>query len=180
MSSKSTFVTALAWVFIVGAGFASFASIMQVIMASIMFSGDELQSTPEDAPDTARFIQQYFIFFVYGFCAVTIFTFVTSIALLKRKNWARLAFIGILAFGVLWQVGGLFLQFSMFTEFNDAQSEDGFEEFDRVFNIIRWFTVFISILVASLLLWCIKKLTSLPIKNEFTLHNLEASSGSGF
>ncbi len=85
MESRSTFVTVLAWLFIVGSGFATFVSIMQVIMVSTMFSGDEFRSIPEDAPTMAKIMSKYFHFFIYGFFALAIFTFTSAIALLKRK-----------------------------------------------------------------------------------------------
>ncbi len=171
MESKSTFVTVLAWIFIIGAGFSFFVSIMQVIMVSTMFSGEEFRSMPENAPAFAKFMHQYFYLFVYGFCALTLFTFVTSIALLKRKNWARLAFIAILAFGILWQVGGFIMQSTMFSQLPKMPSGEGFENFERMSNIIRWFSVVIAIGISGLFIWVIKKLTTQPIIGEFTLNN---------
>ncbi len=171
MESRSTFVSVLAWIFIIGAGFGSIVGIMQVIMVSTMFSGEEFSSMPEDAPAFAKIMQQYFYYFVYGFFAVTLFTFVSSIALLKRKNWARLAFVVILTFGVLWQVGSLFLQFYMFSEFPKMPTHEGFEDFERMHNIMRWFTAVIAIGISGLFIWIIKKLTTQPIISEFTLNN---------
>ncbi len=117
MESRSTFVTVLAWIFIVGAGFASLISVIQVIMVSSMFIGDEFRSIPDDAPVMENFMSGYFHLVVYGFFLLSLFIFVSSIALLKRKNWARLSFIVILSFGVLWQVGGLIMHFLCFRNF---------------------------------------------------------------
>ena len=177
MESRSTFVTVLAWIFIVGSGFASFVSVMQVIMVSTMFSGDELRSLPDDAPAMAKFMAQYFHLFIYGFCALSFFTFISSIALLKRKNWARLAFIIILAFGILWQVGGMFMQFAMFSDFPEPPNGEGFENFERMSNIIRWFSFAIAVGISGLFVWVIKKLTTKPIIGEFTLNNSSNSDG---
>ena len=177
MESRSTFVSVLAWIFIVGAGFASFVSIMQVIMVSTMFSGDEFQSIPDDAPAMARFMSQYFHFFIYGFCALAIFTFISAVALLKRKNWARLAFIAILTFGVLWQVGGLFMQFAMFSDFPSPPEGQGFDEFERMSTIIRWFSFVMALAISGLFVWVIKKLTTQPIIGEFTLNKSSNSDG---
>ena len=177
MESRSAFVSVLAWIFIIGAGFASFVSIMQVIMVSTMFSGDEFQSIPDDAPAMEKFMSQYFHLFVYGFCALTIFTFISAIALLKRKNWARLAFIAILAFGVLWQVGGLFMQFAMFSDFPSSPESQGFEDFERMSTIIRWFSLVMALAISGLFVWVIKKLTTQPIIGEFTLNKTSNSDG---
>jgi hypothetical protein len=177
MESRSTFVTVLAWIFIVGSGFATFVSIMQVIMVSTMFSGDEFSSVPEDAPVMAKFMSQYFHLFIYGFCALALFTFTSSLALLKRKNWARLAFIVILGFGILWQVGGFAMQFAIFSDFPAPPKGEGFEDFERMTNLIRWFSFAMAIAISGLFVWVIKKLTTRPIVREFTLNNSSNSDG---
>lgn len=164
MESRSTFVTVLAWIFIVGAGFASFVSLMQVIMVSTMFSGDEFQTMPADAPSIVKFMSQYFHIFVYGFFILAVFTLISSIALLKRQNWARIAFIGILSVGILWQLGGLIMQFFMFSDFpKHPQGED----FERMSQLIRWFSFAIAILFSGLFIWIIKKLATQPTIGEF-------------
>ncbi|PVY76433.1 hypothetical protein C8D92_105186 [Tamilnaduibacter salinus] len=169
MESRSTFVTVIAWIFIVGAGFASFVSILQAIMVSTLFSGDEFQSVPDDAPAIARFMFEYFHLMVYGFCALSIFTFVAAIALLKRKNWARLIFIGLLSFGVLWQIGGLIMQLFLFPEFPAPPEGEGFEEFERMGDIMLWFSFALAAALSGLLIWIIKKLVTQPIVSEFTV-----------
>lgn len=170
MESRSTFVTVLAWIFIVGAGFTSLISVIQVIMVSSMFSGDEFGNLPDNAPGMAKFMSRYFYLIVYGFFSLSLFTFVSSIALLKRKNWARLAFIVILSFGVLWQLGGLLIQFFMFSDFPSPPSGKEFEDFERMSNIIRLFSFVISILISAIFIWVIKKLVTQPIVGEFTLN----------
>ncbi len=167
MESKSTFVTVLAWIFIVGAGFASFVSLTQVIMVSMMFSGDEFKNMPEDAPEMARFMSEYFHLFIYGFFTLAVFTLASSIALLKRQNWARIAFIGILSVGVLWQLGGLVMQFFMFSDFPELPRGERFEEFEQISHLIRWVGFAIAILSSGLFIWMIKKLVTPPIIAEF-------------
>ena len=175
MESRSTFVTVLAWIFIIGSGFGSLISIMQVVMVSTMFSGEEFNSFPDDAPAMARLMSQYFHLFIYAFCAVILSTFVSSIALLKRKNWARLAFIVILALGILWQVGGLVMQFAFFSEVPTQQDSPGFEDFERMSNIIKWFSFAMAIGLSVLFAWVIKKLVSQQIVAEFTLNKQRLS-----
>lgn len=171
MESRSTFVTVLAWIFIVGAGFASLISVIQVIMVSSMFIGDEFRSIPDDAPVMEKFMSGYFHLVVYGFFLLSLFIFVSSIALLKRKNWARLSFIVILSFGVLWQVGGLIMHFFMFSEFPAPPSGHGIENFEYMINIIRFFSFFISIIISVIFIWVIKKLATQPVISDFTLEN---------
>ena len=177
MEPRSTFVTVLAWIFIIGTGFAASVSIMQVLMVSTMFNGEEFPSIPEDAPAFAKFMSQYFHLFVYGFCALTLFTFVSSVALLKRKNWARLAFIVILTFGVFWQIGGIVMQFFMFSEFPPLPDSEGFEDFERISNIIRWFSFAMAVGISALFVWLIKRLLTQPTVSEFTLNKPNNAGG---
>lgn len=178
MESRSTFVTVVAWVFIVGAGFTSLISIMQVVMVSTMFSGEEFKQMPEDAPTFARIMASYFHLFVYGFFCLSIYTFISAIALLKRKNWARISFIVIMAIGVLWQIAGLVMQFTMFS---NMPIEHADEQFKQMQKMMQWFTVIISIGMSGLFIWIIKRLTTEPILSEFTLNqqlNRDAASGA--
>lgn len=175
MESRSTFVTVLAWMFIVGSGFATFISIMQVIMVTTMFSGDEFSSVPKNAPAMAKFMSQHFNLLIYAFFVLASFTFISSIALLKRKNWARLAFIAILAIGILWQAGGVAIQLTMFSDFPAPPKGEGFDDFERMSTIIRWFSIVIALAVSGVFIWLIKKLTTQSISREFTLNNSGSS-----
>lgn len=179
MASRSTFVSVLAWIFIVGAGFTSLVSIMQVIMVSTLttFSGDAFQSMPDDTPATIRFMWQYFHLFVYGYCAVSIFTFISAIGLLKRRNWARLAFIGIFVFGVFWQLGAVFMQFAMLSDFPVRQEAPGFEDFERIKTIVLGFSLLVALAISGLFVWLIRKLTTQPIIGEFAMNTSTNSPG---
>jgi len=143
---------------------------MQIIMISTMFKGDEFQAMPADAPGMAKFMSQYFHLFVYGFFILVVFTFASSIALLKRKNWARVAFIGILTLGILWQLGGLTMQFFMFSDFPKSPQGKDFEEFERMSHFIRWFSFAMAAFVSGLFIWIIKKLVTQPIIEEFAFN----------
>ncbi len=167
MSSRSTFVTVLAWIFIVGAGFISLVSGLQAVMVTTMFSGEEFSALPDDAPAMATFMSQFLVWFVYGFFALAVFTLVSSIALLKRRNWARIAFIFILSVGVLWQLGGLIMQFVMFSDLQSFPEEEGFEEFDRMTSLILWFSAAIALVISGLFVWLIRRLSTQPIIGEF-------------
>lgn len=168
MEAKSTFVTALAWVFIIGAGFALLGSVMQVIMVSTIFSAEELQTVPDGAPAVVTFMSQQLHFIVYGFGALTLFTFISAIALLQRKSWARVAFVIILTLGVVWQLGGIIMQLTNHFDYPAPPAGEGFEGIERMGNMIRWFSVAVALAVSGLFIGLIKKLVSRPIVDEFT------------
>lgn len=170
MESRSIFVTVLAWIFIVGSSLAFLASIMQVVMISTMFSSDEFAMMAMSAPLFAKFILQNFHLIIYGFGAFTLFILASSIAFLKRQNWARLVFIVIFILGVIWQLGGLWIQFEMFSQFFGSSIGMGFEDFERMAKIIGWISTVIALGVSGLFIWFIIKLSTQPIKDEFILN----------
>src|SRR6478672_6650334 len=98
---QSSFVTVLAWIFIVLAGFATLISILQNVMISLMFPIEEMQAAmvqakhKQDMPVFAEFMFSHFQLFFLSFLVVSSVTLVSAIALLKRKNWARVLFIGL-------------------------------------------------------------------------------------
>ena len=102
MEERSNFITVLAWIFIIGGGFTTLTSLMQVIMTSLMFSNNEAQMFREHAPGEAKFMFQNMHLFVYMFPIVSIATLVSAIGLLKRENWGRFLFMGIMVFGIFW------------------------------------------------------------------------------
>ncbi len=168
MESKSTFVTVLAWIFIITSGLLLLISVMQAVMMSTSFSGDAFQTVPDNAPVMQQFMMQHFHLFIYGFSALTLFTFISSVALLKRKSWARLAFISILVIGIAWQVGGLIMQFVMFDDFPTIHGGERDEHVDRMMNIARWFSAVMSLMITGVFAWIIKRLCSRPVSREFT------------
>lgn len=167
MRSRSIFVTVLAWVFIVGASLTSFASIMQVVMISMLFRGNEFAILPPDAPVVAVLVARYFHLLVYCICALSFFALGTSVALLKRKNWARLAFIFLLSLGIIWQVGALAVQYFMLSQMPAAPVDVRADEFERMSNIVQVFGLVIVFVIVLVFVWIIKKLAMQPIKGEF-------------
>lgn len=166
MSQRSTFVTVVAWIFIVGSGFGTFISLIQNIMVHIMFQDPEFAQAAE-MPGDAAFIFNNFQLFVFGFFLVTVITLVSSIGLLKRKNWARLIFIGLLSVGILWNLGSIFFQAYMMPSMTDVGDDPAFQEFQTIHTLMQWFMAIMGIGIAILLGWIIKRLLSDSIKQEF-------------
>ena len=167
MDTRSAFVTVLAWIFIVGSGLFCVVTFMQTVMVTVFFSGQEIQQLPEDAPIVARLIAQYMHFFVYGMFALSVLAFVASIALLKRKNWARLTFVVLLGIGILWQVVGLALQALFLQDAVVPHQAEGFSEFEAIKNTVVWVSFIFALLVSGLFAWIIKRLLSHSVVDEF-------------
>ncbi len=170
---KSTFVSALAWIFIALAGFATMISILQNIMISVMFPiGDmnkalESSQGQEQIPFFFRFMFSNIRFLFLSFLAVSGTTFVSAIGLLKRKNWGRIIFMVIMGLGICWNVLSLVLQSFMFSSFPDFPHGEMNSQFNTMMNVMKIFTFVFAVGMSYLFGWIIYKLSSFKIKNEF-------------
>lgn len=123
---QSTFVTVIAWIFITISGFGTVISILQNIMVQTVFRSSEvsqvMHAPPPRAPPVAAFMATHFQWFFLAFLLVSALMLASSIGLLMCRNWACLSFIGLLSLAILWQIGGLALQFSMFSSMREQFS----------------------------------------------------------
>ncbi|PLY03937.1 MAG: hypothetical protein C0622_03585 [Desulfuromonas sp.] len=171
---QSTFVSVLAWIFIVIAGFSTFVGLLQNVMVWTIFQMEpmtEAQSQMEQADDVPaifNFVFNHFeLFFLLTLC-VSAFTLISAIGLLKRKNWARVAFIWIMALGIFWNLLSLIIQFYMFSTIPEFSSEQAVPpEFETMMIIMRIATVVMVVALSGLFGFIIKKLCSQQIKVEF-------------
>ena len=165
--NKSTFVTVVAWLFIVGSSFATLVSLMQNIMFHVMLKETDLSQATQDMPPGASFVFGHFQLIVLAFLLVSLLMLASSIGLLKRKNWARLVFIVVLALGIIWSLGGVVLQMVMFSSMPPMPPDPQFEQFQTMQSIIQWFTALLGVGIAVLFGWIIRKLTSASVRGEF-------------
>ena len=172
-TQRSTFVNVLAWIFIVLGGFATFISIVQNVMFRIMFHKEEMTQAMQQAenakqmPAFACFMFNHIDLFFLLFLVVSATSLVSAIALLKRKNWARIVFIILMSLGIAWNLGGLVLQFTVFNSMTEMASKVAPPEFEKMMLIMKIAGVIMVVVFSALFGWIIKKLTSAPIKAEF-------------
>lgn len=170
---RSTFVSVVAWIFIILTGFGTLISLLQNIMVQTMFSGPQMQAainSPEAAREIPPFV--HFIFsniklFIFLMFVMTLLTLITSIGLLKRKNWARKIFIVLMGLSIIMMVGSLIAQFFWFPNPAAMGSKGIPPEFKTMLNIMHVFFVITYGGIAVLLGWIIKKLLSPKIVQEF-------------
>ena len=172
---RSTFITVLAWLSIIGAGGVTVISLLQAAMYFLMFR-DKLASPRghwpglEQMPAPAKFLFSHPEVFVATLWSLGVLTLIAAIGLLWRKNWARLYFIVVLAFGIVWNLGSLWLQYQVISvaslTMRSAPPEFArqAEIFETVFSI---FSVAIAIGIAVLFAWLIKRLLSRVVRAEF-------------
>src|SRR5258708_16289557 len=169
-ATRSTFVTVVAWIFIVLAGFATVISILQNIMIALVFPVDKMQEAAKQAEDAhapryAMLLFNYFWLFFLSFLVVSASTLAAAIGLLKRKNWARIMFIGIMALGIALNVAGLVVMFFFMSSMAEiAGSSSGFES---MWMVMLGFNLLTVVGFAWVFGWIIKRLLSDEIRREF-------------
>ncbi|GLP95511.1 hypothetical protein GCM10007895_08170 [Paraferrimonas sedimenticola] len=142
-------------------------AILQGVLFGVLFSGEMASSIARDFPVESMDAFQSFSTLFTVFIGISVVALACSIALLKRKNWARLLFIGLTGVGALFQSIGLALQLKVATLFSTAPRVEGFNEAEQLGNIMVWFVTGISAVMLGLMLWVIYKLCSKPIVREF-------------
>lgn len=173
---QSAFVTVLAWIFIVLGGFATFISLLQNIMINVFFPKAEMRAGMSSArssgevPPFFEFIFNNFEWFFAGVFVVSLITLVSAIALLRRRNWARVVFIWLLGFGVVWNLGSIVIGEMMFGTFPADMAgapASAREEFEAVASFMRIATSIFAIAISGLFVWIIWRLRSKAIVAEF-------------
>jgi magnesium-transporting ATPase (P-type) len=168
---RSTFVTVLAWIFIVMAGIGTFISILQNIMLYKMFPREEMNKAMQQPdlvdqmPTFAQFMFSHIELFFLAFLIVVTVTFISAIALLKRKNWARIVFIVIMSLGIMWNIFGVIMQYIMFSSLPTEIIPP--PEFESMMTIMKIASLIMATAFCVLFGWIIKKLSSAKIKAEF-------------
>ncbi|HTV84586.1 MAG TPA: hypothetical protein VME63_04230 [Dyella sp.] len=180
---RSTFVTVLAWIFIGLTGLASLISLLQNLMLQMVFvplmaqqHTHLSQGMPPGMPVQMGWMFDHLIWFFRLFLLMSLSVLIASIGLLLRKEWARKLFIGLMGFGMVYQVAGLFFQWWYFNAVFDhfpmpphpkPDAQQVMQVMQGFINAMRIFSALMAIGIAGLFGWIIKKLASAPIRREF-------------
>jgi len=175
-SARSTFVTVLAWVFIVIAGFATFISTLQAVMFVFYFPTEffhEAKPLPpefDNAPILVRLMMNYMQWFFVLMWSLTLVTLVSAIGLLLRKNWARLVFVGLMMIGIAWMLAGLVMQHWVSGQFSRPMPHappGAMDEMQTFAEIMYWGMLVFSVGMAVVFGWIAKRLLSRDVAAEF-------------
>ena len=176
--TRSMFVSVVAWIFIALDGITSFILLIQNIVFNTIFPFDQMRAGMAKAQNMGR-LPPYFTWVFEHIRPIlvvaliyTLTKLVAAIGLLNRQNWARLLFIGILAFGIAWSVVGIVLQqFMMSSMPMMPLPPNAPKDFEAIMQgmliVIRVFSAIFAIGAAVLYAWMIKKLMSPAIMAEF-------------
>lgn len=180
---RSTFVTVVAWVFIILSGFATFISLLQNLMVGFM-PRDMFDFATQDStfarvmPPAGRFMFSHLQLLVLCTFILTALMLAASIGLLHRRNWARLVFIGLLGLGIVYNLAGLVLQQTMMSSMTsqfpldsafsgDSTFRATAQQFHQMMAGFRVVMYVVTIGFVALFGWIIAKLLSRPIREEF-------------
>lgn len=174
-TQRSTFVTIIAWIFIIISGFASLISLLQNLLLRTVFNTPQFEqashSLPANAPPYFDIIFRHLQLLLLVFLIISLFTFISSVGLLRRKNWARQIFIIIMGLGIIWSLVGIGMQFFMFSfmrgQFATTPNMPNISNMRVFFTVMEVFSGLIAIAFSVLFGIIIKKLISPPIVAEF-------------
>jgi hypothetical protein len=105
-----------------------------------------------------------------GFAVLSAAVFVSSVALLHRKNWARIAFIAFLTLGIAWNIGALVLQQMMFAAMpalSTGAPPEFRNGFETMWTVMRAFSFVVAIALSIVFAWLITRLASGAVRREF-------------
>jgi hypothetical protein len=164
-------------------GFATSISLLQNLMVGFMpramFDSAMQDSTfGRVIPPAGRVMFSHLQLVVVCVLILTALMLAASIGLLQRRNWARLVFIGLLGFGIVYNLAGLVLQQSMLSSMTsqfpldsafraDSTFRSTAQQFDQMMAGFRVVMYVVTIGFAALFGWIIAKLVSRPIREEF-------------
>lgn len=169
---RSTFVSVVAWIFIVLSGFGTVMAVLQNMMIQAVMADptvrDSMQAPPTGMPAYAVFLFSNFRMFFLLFLLLSATMLASSIGLLLRRNWARITFIGLMVLGVVWNLGGLALQLWMFSamreQFAAVPEGPDMQPFLIVMSVV---SALFALVFSGLFGWIAKRLVSAPITAEF-------------
>lgn len=170
----SSFVSVLAWVFIALSSLTTLVALLQNLLLWVLLRGPMQQAMrelpAEGMPAFAAFMARHVHAFFLAFLLVSATTLAASIGLLRRREWARRLFIGLMLLAAAWQLGGLVLQFVLMPQLAQLppQAPAGFAADFRAMSIAMLaFGSVIGPAFCALFLWIAWRLSSAAVRAEF-------------
>ena len=174
VGARSLFVTITAWVFIFLGGMATASALIQNAAVASLLPGTTAVAMPAQPLPLLTGLLLGYLPWVVGFgLAMSIATLACAIGLLLRLDWARRAFIVLLAVAIVFNLLGLWLQHEVVQSVVQAtltraplppQVADVFGGF---VTAARAMAVVMTLSACALLGWIIRRLMSPLVRQEF-------------
>ena len=129
-------------------------------------TGPKENGPAKDIHEVLRFLSPHFRFVSFSLLVISAITFVSAIGLLRRKTWARIIFMVILALGIVWRLFCVVFQLIILVNPRFYPGPES-GQIHLFFYITQVFTLLTAIGIAMIFGWIIRKLNSAPIKEEF-------------
>lgn len=175
-ANRSTFVTALAWSFIVLAALSVLFGLIQFLLVQLFVDQEALRAgmrtehSQTQLPGAIRFTLSNLRLLTAVVLLSSVMLLVAAIGLLRRRNWARWLFIGFMGLAAAGHLAPLAGGAGLleWTAALLAGSPDGVQASLQGFIHGAWLVfVFLSVALAAVFAWIIWKLMRPPISDEF-------------
>jgi hypothetical protein len=173
VGSRSLFVTATAWVFIILAGLTSASALVQNAAVASLLPGLHLATERHPLPLLTGLLLGYLPWVVGAGLAVSVATLASAVGLLVRLDWARRSFIGLLVLAIVANLLSLWLQHEVVqsvvsnTLSSVAIPAQALGVFGGFVTAARVLAVLMTLVGCALLGWIIRRLMSAGVRQEF-------------
>ncbi len=166
-------MTAIGWIFIALGAYGVVSTLFGIVMNNALMHAASMERLLSEIKGNS-FGARYMQFVLGGHPLFQAFSFLVSaaglvaaIGLLKRRNWARLLFIGYLIFAICGMIVMVIVGFSLASNIQSPAGPTYQSQFTFFMLIAMVFGSVIILAFLILYLWIIKKLTSTAIRAEF-------------
>jgi len=173
VGSKSLFVTATAWVFIVLAAMASLSALLQNAAVASFLPGLTIVGNVQPLPLLTGLLMGYLPWVVGAGLLMSLATLACAVGLLLRLEWARRLFIGLLVLAIVANVGGLWLQHEVMQSLVHSTLQSSplpplaADVFGGFVTAARVGAVLVTLGACAVLVWIIRRLMSPAVRQEF-------------
>lgn len=173
VGARSIFVTVTAWVFIVLGVLASVSALVQNAAVASLLPQAAGAAAAARLPALTGWLVGYLPWIVGSGFVVSLALLASAVGLLLRLDWARRVFIGLLAFAIVANLLGLWLQHEVVQSLVaqtlhgatlPAQAKSVFGGFVTAAQVMA---VIVSFGLCGLLAWVIGRLRSAAVRQEF-------------
>lgn len=173
VGSRSLFVTATAWVFIILAALTSVSALVQNAAVASLMPGLHLATERNPLPLLTGLLVGYLPWVVGAGLVISLATLASAVGLLMRLDWARRSFIGLLVVAIMANLLGLWLQQEVVqsvvsnTLSSVAIPAQALGVFGGFVTAARVMAVLMTLVGCGLLGWIIRRLMSAGVRQEF-------------
>ena len=173
VGSRSLFVTAIAWLFIVLAALASVSALVQNAAVTSLLPGLQASARSHPLPLLTGLLVGYLPWVVGTGLVVSFATLASAIGLLLRLDWARRVFIGLLAFAIVANLLGMWLQHEVVQSVVSSTLSSApipaqvLGVFGGFVTAARVMAIVMTLVACALLAWIIRRLLSASVRQEF-------------